>query len=163
MGLILNKVSPRLPAGDPSNSLKSTGPKAELGKAHASRNPAKHFIFANVKPWTIKELGETPQFEELRESLQAALAPQDRLEETLIDDMVAICWRLRRLSCTEMALLAVQKKQYELRVRLSRGKLQEGHHNLVIDCLGLAAVSDSSEKSQQILWLLLSLSNSVEE
>lgn len=162
MGLIEKKVSPRLAVANRSNSLKSTGPNTELGKAHASRNSAKHSIFANVNPQTMKELGENPaQFEELRRSLRAALAPRDGFEDMLIEDMAAIRWRLRRLRRAEAGLLVVQQKQFELRVRPG-AKRQGGYENLLVATLGLVGGSECQEKYQQILRLLISLSESVD-
>lgn len=78
----------------------TTGPKTEAGKQRSSRNAIRHGIFSEV----ILLKGECPEkLASLRAGLLAAYHPEGSLEELLVDKLVTISWRSRRLLTAETA------------------------------------------------------------
>lgn len=81
-----------------ANAQKSTGPRTAAGKARSRQNALKHGILSAE---TLITDGETKEdaatFEALGEELRADLAPQGFLQETLVDRLVALIWRWRRV------------------------------------------------------------------
>lgn len=163
MGLIQKRVTPPLRAANRANSLKSTGPRTELGKMHSRRNAGKHLIYAEVFASSMEELGENPaDFARLRASLRQAFKPQDGFEEMLVEDMIVTRWRLERARRAEMGILAVQQFRLEHRFRATPANTQANYESLLVHGFGLAGASDSPEKYLQILELLQSLRVGVE-
>ncbi len=77
-----------------ANSLKSTGPRTEVGKRNSSRNRATHGILAN----TILIEGESARgFAALLNSLCAEHRPEGPTERILVERMAVAQWRLRRI------------------------------------------------------------------
>jgi hypothetical protein len=72
----------------------ATGPRTQRGKQNSKRNALKHGIFSKV----VLLMGE-PQAEldALLRGLQNDLRPEGTLEELLVDKLVALLWRHRRL------------------------------------------------------------------
>jgi len=115
MSLIEKPVTPQLVEANRANSLKSTGPRTDLGKLKSSLNACTHGAFARVTPHYLKELGEDPaEFERLRESLHSSLRPEDDFEALLVDDMAELRWRLMRLGRAQAAHLAQRRWKYDL-------------------------------------------------
>ncbi len=155
MGLIRKMVTSAVLAVNRANSRRSTGPRSELGKGHASRNSSKHLIFARVSLSLMKELGEDPaDLEKLQEGLRQDLQPQGSLEEMLVHEMAENRWRLGRLYRAEMGILAVQQLQLEYALRPAPAKSQASWDNLSAEPFGLAGVSESPDKNRQVLGLL---------
>lgn len=75
------------------NAQKSTGPKTASGKAKAGQNSLKHGLFAQ-KNVVITE--NQAQFDQLREELLTALAPEGVMETILTERIVSLTWRLKR-------------------------------------------------------------------
>src|SRR5579864_8655707 len=86
-----------------ANARFSTGPKTPEGKARSSENSHKHGL-------TAKDLVIGPEdgeeFDELLAGLQADIAPQGALQQTLFDELVASAWNLRRIRRMETELCA---------------------------------------------------------
>jgi hypothetical protein len=84
------------------NSLHSTGPATETGKAASSRNAVRHGL-------TSKQIvmpGEDPaEYDALRESLIEQFAPAGEIERTLVEEIAAGSWRLARARRHETAIL----------------------------------------------------------
>lgn len=81
-----------------ANAQKSTGPRTVAGKARSRRNALKHGILSAETLITDGESKEdAATFEALREELQADLDPQGLLQEILVDRLVALVWRWRRV------------------------------------------------------------------
>jgi len=80
------------------NSLLSTGPKTEGGKAIVSQNAVKHGIFTSE---LIIEHGDGKEnredYEDLLQNLCTYFDPQGQLEETLVEKIAVDFWRLKRL------------------------------------------------------------------
>jgi len=94
-------TSERQRAANQANAHHSTGPKTPEGKAAVRLNSLQHGIFARdiVLPEEDAEV-----FEDLRNQVRANLSPMGPLEEFLVDRVVNIMWRLRRLERAETAL-----------------------------------------------------------
>ena len=94
-----------------NNSRKSTGPKSRDGKATVARNAMKHGLTSNcaLLPW------ENPDdFKFVGEGIESALAPVGILEETLVDRIVSLTWRLRRAGLIEAGLFAWRRYSDQL-------------------------------------------------
>jgi hypothetical protein len=114
MALIWKRVTPRSRAANRANSQRSTGPRTESGKKRSSRNSRTHSIFAAISPSVLKELGEDPaELDRVRESLRKVFQPQDDFEDMLIEETARIRWRLLRIQRAEIAILALQRKDFE--------------------------------------------------
>ena len=167
MGLIRKSVTPRLIAANRANSQKSTGPRTPLGKRHASRNAAKHLIFAKVTSASMKELGEDPaELTDLCESLRRTFQPEDDFENMLIEDMAEIRWRKRRLMRAEAGILACQKRQLEIGRKWKEADYGKGlagiSHDMLAADWGLAGLSPSASNFQEIVAALEHLKYSLE-
>jgi hypothetical protein len=96
-------ASSRQIAANKRNSLKSTGPQSDNGKAISRRNAMSHGLTAD----RLFLNGENPAvFERLREDLMIEFAPATTYETELTDRIAALVWRLRRIAPFEAAILA---------------------------------------------------------
>ena len=89
-------------AANRRNARKSTGPKTAEGKEASRMNAVKHGILSSavvVRGLRIREHEE--EFKALREQCWECLAPVGRMEEMLVDKIVAAQWRLRRALIAE--------------------------------------------------------------
>jgi len=81
MSLIKREPSPAQSEASRANSLHSTGPRSEQGKAVASRNSLKPRPFSEVVARSMEALGECPaDFEQMHQALAAAMEPRDGWE-----------------------------------------------------------------------------------
>jgi hypothetical protein len=88
-------------AANRANALKSTGPRSLAGKTRSSRNSLGHGLTAKQALLP----GECPNDREgLRHSMFSSLAPQGALENQLVERIVSLTWRLRRVETFEIAL-----------------------------------------------------------
>ena len=85
-----------------ANAKRSTGPKSQLGKARSRRNSWKHGLTAET---LIIGGEEEARFKELRSELMQQHDPQSALEAELVERLVGILWRLRRVPFFEAAIL----------------------------------------------------------
>jgi hypothetical protein len=85
------------------NAALSTGPRTVRGKAVVSRNAIKHGLLARdvVLPYE-----DCRVFEELATSVGARLRAVAGMERVLVERIVALQWRLRRLGKIEAALFS---------------------------------------------------------
>src|SRR5258708_6403831 len=82
-------------AANRRNARKSTGPKTAGGKEASRMNAVKHGILSSavvVRGLRIREHEE--EYKALREQCWECLAPVGRMEEMLVDKIVAAQWRL---------------------------------------------------------------------
>ena len=85
-----------------NNAKKSTGPRTEKGKAHASKNALKHGLLARdtVLP------GEDPaDFDRQLSALEADIQPANSLEFELVRQIADAQWRMRRLTRLETGFI----------------------------------------------------------
>lgn len=115
-----------------NNSLKSTGPKTEEGKALAKMNAMKHGILSHevvVQGMHYRESHR--EFRRFRERFWQELAPAGPLEETLVEQIAANRWRWRRVLIAETGEIArsvdygcwVREKLRLLNLRMGPGDM----------------------------------------
>jgi len=86
-----------------ANAQLSTGPRTPDGKARSAQNARKHGLAAKdllIGPEDREE------FDELLAGLQADVAPQGTLQQTLFDELVSSAWNLRRVRRLQAELCA---------------------------------------------------------
>jgi len=89
-------------ATNQANAQKSTGPRSKEGKALSRYNALSHGLTGEV----ILLPGEHPEaYEQLRKEFFDEFAPGSRYEKELVERLVSIAWRLRRIPNFEAALL----------------------------------------------------------
>jgi hypothetical protein len=93
-----------------TNAKKSTGPKTEQGKARSRANAWKHGLTANT---LIIIAEESEDFDELRAALIASYDPQSPWECELVERLVGIFWRLRRVPFYEAAIIDARHVELE--------------------------------------------------
>lgn len=88
-------------AANQRNAQKSTGPKTVEGKAVAARNAMKHGLHAK----DVVCAGERSRlYQAFAEALYVDLAPADTVEESLVDRIATLSWRLQRMVLTEASM-----------------------------------------------------------
>jgi hypothetical protein len=115
-------MSEKKKAANRRNSKRSTGPRTAEGKVNSSQNAVTHGLTAR-RPIID---GEDPeQYDNLRKGLLESFAPRGALETELVDTLVGLFWRLRRIPALENALFVwlehVQDREYDSRQALQRG------------------------------------------
>src|SRR5713226_2111947 len=81
------------------NAAKATGPTTEMGKRRVRLNALKHGFYAHEL--TVSE-ADKRDFEILRESLWAQLAPRSALQDVGFEQIVTCCWRCKLAIRMEM-------------------------------------------------------------
>ena len=84
-----------------ANAQHSTGPRTEEGKAASSQNARKHGLCAKE---VILQPHEEPEFNEILQDHIELLGPSGAMEHTLLDEIVAATWNLRRIRRLEAEL-----------------------------------------------------------
>ncbi len=85
------------------NARASPGPRTEAGKAASSRNALTHGLTAR----TLLLEGEDPQeYRWLRQGVIHDYRPATTLERELVEQIVSVLWRMRRVPVVEAALAA---------------------------------------------------------
>lgn len=82
-----------------ANSIHSTGPRTEEGKAASSRNALSHGLTAT---FPVILPGEEPEFESLRDGLYLSIRPEGTLEDLFFSRLVHATWNLRRCDLIEV-------------------------------------------------------------
>ena len=91
-------TSDRQAAANRRNALRSTGPRTPDGKDTAKMNALRHGLRAE----TLVLPDEDPaEFERFRQSLFDELAPRGELEAVLVERIILLAWRLRRVGQIE--------------------------------------------------------------
>jgi hypothetical protein len=78
----------------PGRSGKDRGPRSRQGKENSKYNALKHGIFSKV---ALLENESRAEFNSLLRGLRIQFEPNGTLEELLVDKLVVLFWRLRRL------------------------------------------------------------------
>jgi len=80
------------------NSLLSTGPITEKGKATVAQNALKHGIFSKYLIISkIDDEESQEMFQELHQNLIICLKPNNQLEHLLVEKIAVDFWRVRRV------------------------------------------------------------------
>jgi len=83
------------------NSFKSTGPITREGKEIVSQNPIRHGILSTKVAVDAREIEEYTSFFNY---LHEMLMPEDALQSLLVDRIISIAWRLRRIVQVESSM-----------------------------------------------------------
>lgn len=90
------------------NSAKSTGPKTPEGKAAVSQNALKHGLTAENDIIS----SEVPaEFEAFRDDAMNDYRPSTAVEYTLVQRVVSLTWRLRRIGLIQNQVLEILNKK----------------------------------------------------
>jgi hypothetical protein len=104
-------TSPERLAANAANAQHSTGPRTPEGLARSSQNSRTHGLTARD---VIVAPDEREEFEQLLHDYQTDVKPQDAIQRSLFDDLVAAAWNLRRIrrmevrACSDATLSADQ-------------------------------------------------------
>jgi hypothetical protein len=115
------------------NTQKSTGPNTPEGKSAVRHNALKHGLLAE----DVLLLGEDrDELRELSERLIAELRPEGELEDSLVEQIIAARWRLRRLRLVETGIFNREIS------RATSGALAPTHSQTTM--LGLSFIRDAN-------------------
>jgi hypothetical protein len=84
------------------NGSLSNGPKTLEGKAASSKNAIKHGLLSDEALLPGEDKGK---FEQFAGQLRAELGPQGELELALVERVIGLLWRLRRIGKLEAGVL----------------------------------------------------------
>jgi hypothetical protein len=92
------------------NATKSTGPKSTQGKVLASRNATCHGLLAieSILPWETYA-----DFDQHKLRLMDHFLPQGPFEQLLVERIISLFWRLRRIGIIESGIFALKRYQQE--------------------------------------------------
>ena len=90
------------------NAVRSTGPRTPEGKRAVSQNAKKHGVLSQQALLPDEDPSELA---ELRQRLLDYFEPEGHLERLLVDRIVQLAWRLRRLGRTEVGLFTWARQQ----------------------------------------------------
>ena len=90
-------------AANRRNALRSSGPRTPEGKEQSRRNALTHGLTAEA---LVIDGEEAEALRDLLERAFDAYQPQDVVEEHLVQRMVGLTWRLRRVPALEVAAIA---------------------------------------------------------
>jgi hypothetical protein len=165
MSLMKRALSPAQSRASQANSLRSTGPRSERGKAVSSRNSLKPRPFSEVVARSMQALGERPaDFEQTHKALAAAMEPRDGWEAAWVQDIAILRWRLERLQRAEVGILAVRKQKLageRKRESLPASGVADLGLRMKIPALGFTGLPDSPWKFQQVIEFLHQMRNMV--
>ncbi|MBY0506135.1 MAG: hypothetical protein K2X03_19620 [Bryobacteraceae bacterium] len=111
--------SPAQQSANQQNSLHSTGPRTEAGKAKVSQNANRHNLTGRLR---IRD-DEQDAFTSFEESHREQIAPTGALELTVFAQFIAAAWNLQRIETLQSEALA--NSDFPLLDRLTR---YHGHH-----------------------------------
>ena len=136
-------VSRRQLEANRENAKRSTGPRSAVGRARSRMNSRKHGLTAT----TLVIGDEDPtQFELLRAEFLQEYTPQSAMECELVERLVGLAWRLRRVPAFEAALLGARCADAEGDAVLDlAGDSQDDYDKaLSARTLGLALIQDGT-------------------
>lgn len=92
-----------------TNGSLSQGPSSKQGKQRSSLNAFKHGGYA----LQYIALGEDPVvFHDYALEMRQHWQPRNIIEEDLVEQLVVVAWKVRRLSCLEAAVLSTEMLDY---------------------------------------------------
>ena len=115
----MSDSSPARIAANRANALRSTGPRTIEGKTASSRNATKHGLLSRQPLLPGEDLAE---FDALDRYLHDELAPASAIEVLLVDEVVALVWRLQRVARVEVALYSITMHAPALRTLCGAGE-----------------------------------------
>jgi hypothetical protein len=91
-------------AANRNNSMKSTGPKTQLGKVIASRNSTRHAFYETT---VVLKMEDRKEFVRFSRRLVQAYAPCGILEEEQVKSIIETRWQLRRANQVDSELFQI--------------------------------------------------------
>jgi hypothetical protein len=155
MSLMKRVPSPAQSSASRANSLRSTGPRTERGKAVSSRNSRRPRPFSEVVTHSLKALGERPaDFEQTHQALAEAMGPRDGWEAAWVQDIAILRWRLERLQRAEIGTMSMERHRHDAQRRRAASP-RTGSASLelsnVVGLVGFTGIPDSAMKFEQVL------------
>jgi hypothetical protein len=89
------------------NALRSTGPKTDDGKHHASQNAVRHGLTAET---VITPLEDPEDYKAFEQAVTAGYEAETAVERELVLRLASLLWRLRRATSIETGLLQIQEE-----------------------------------------------------
>lgn len=144
-----------------SNSLKSTGPKTEEGKAIAKMNAKKHGILSKeviVQGFCIKESNR--RLQTIRRQFWQHYAPVGVHEEMLVEQIVVCYWRKRRVLKAESGEIALSvgqgiwerlKVRAGQRMRFEQAWGVHGESKLKLSTAGVDYMTEALETTRDLV------------
>jgi hypothetical protein len=161
MSLIKREPSLAQSRASHANSLRSTGPRSERGKAVSSRNSLNPRPFSQVVARSMAALGERPEdFEQMHKALASAMEPRDGWEAAWVQDIAILRWRLERLQRAEVGILALRKQKLageRKRESMPASGVADLRLRQQIPLVGFTGLPDSPWKFQQVIQMLRQL------
>jgi len=117
-------TSERQKAANRANARHSTGPKTPEGKAAIRLNACWHGLLARD---VVLPEEDADAFEDLFNQVWANLSPVGPIEDFLVDRMINVIWRLRRLARAETTLL--HSRIHELKANRLAAKVRLHQHS----------------------------------
>jgi hypothetical protein len=115
------------------NAQLSTGPKTPEGKAASSMNAVKYGILARQLLVQGEYVRESPEeFHSFWTEHHEQLAPVGPLEEMLVDQIVALNWRMRRVRAAESGEITLNMDagaRHRARIHAQVGETEEWPHS----------------------------------
>ncbi|MEO8371122.1 MAG: hypothetical protein ABI806_18200 [Candidatus Solibacter sp.] len=102
-------ISEKRSAAARANGARSRGPVTAEGKSIASRNALRHGLLSHI---IVLPNESAEMFHQLFNLTLERFSPVDEVEMSLIEEMVASYWRLRRCMAIETSLLANSLDQW---------------------------------------------------
>jgi hypothetical protein len=92
------------------NASKSTGAKTKEGKSKVSQNAIKHGILSikPILPWEPEN-----EFEKFSLEFKNSLKPQGGIESFLVERLITIGWRIKRIAVAEAGFITVKRYHAE--------------------------------------------------
>ena len=155
MSLITREATAAQSSASKANSLLSTGPCSERGKAISCQNARKPRPFSEVIARSMEALGESrTDFEQMHQALVEAMEPRDGWEAAWVQDIATLRWRLERLQRAEAGVLAVRKRKLageRKRESMPASGLVDLGQRAQIAVVGFTGLPDSPWKFQQVI------------
>ena len=85
------------------NAQKSTGPKTDKGKKRSSQNAIKHGLTAEAHVNTVFD--QPGEFDQFQAGLLDHFNPQTAYQSALVDRIITLMWRLRRVPIIEAQIM----------------------------------------------------------
>lgn len=128
----MTKPTPAQLEANRRNAQHSTGPKTPEGKAASSLNAIKYGILARQLIVQGRYIQESPEeFQNFWVEYHNHLAPVGPLEEMLVDQIVALNWRMRRVRAAESGEIALNTDAgyaHRARILAQTGETEEWPH-----------------------------------
>ena len=126
-------------AANRRNSLRSTGPTTQEGKARVSQNATRHGLLTGRKLIP----GEDPaELAELEKEMLEALRPVGAVEVLLVKRIVENTFRLRRLARVESGLFAYRIYDIRAKIAAAEAQRQSNSNDGLLESLMMGQATD---------------------